>query len=165
MQETQEMWVQSLNWEDPLEEEMATHSSILAWKIPWAEEPGSLQPVGPQGVGHNWVTEHTYNMELKQSGIHNLNKNMLRKIEELNHSNVGCICARWEKNIWVWAEKFNTVEGPGKHLHPSGSVVCVAWKKYCLSPSKVFIDGKLPNVFQEGWIWVSCGILVLFLLS
>lgn len=104
-------------------------------------------------------------MELKQSGIHNLNKNMLRKIEELNHSNVGCICARWEKNIWVWAEKFNTVEGPGKHLHPSGSVVCVAWKKYCLSPSKVFIDGKLPNVFQEGWIWVSCEILVLFLLS
>lgn len=41
---------------------------------------------------------------------------MLRKIEELNHSNVGCTCARWEKNIWVWAEKFNMVEGPGKHV-------------------------------------------------
>jgi len=40
MQETQEMWVQSLVWEDPLEEEMAIHSSILAWEMPWTEEPG-----------------------------------------------------------------------------------------------------------------------------
>ena len=40
MQETQEIQVQSLGWEDPLEEEMATHASILAWKIPWTEEPG-----------------------------------------------------------------------------------------------------------------------------
>ena len=43
MQETQEMWVQSLGWEDPLEEEMATYSSILAWRIRWTEEPGGLQ--------------------------------------------------------------------------------------------------------------------------
>ena len=44
--------VRSLGWEDPLKEEMATHSSILAWKIPWMEEPGSLQSMGPQRVGH-----------------------------------------------------------------------------------------------------------------
>ena len=42
MQETQEMQVRSLNWEDPLEKEMATHSNILAWAIPWTEEPGNL---------------------------------------------------------------------------------------------------------------------------
>ena len=42
----QEMWVQSLDQEDPLEKEMATHSSILAWKIPWTEEPGRLQSMG-----------------------------------------------------------------------------------------------------------------------
>ena len=42
MQEMQEMWVRFLGWEDPLEEEMETHSSILAWKIPWTEEPGEL---------------------------------------------------------------------------------------------------------------------------
>ena len=42
------MWVQALGWEDTLEEEMATHSSILAWKIPWMEEPGRLQSMGPQ---------------------------------------------------------------------------------------------------------------------
>ena len=47
-QETQEMEFQSLGWNDPLEEEMATHSSILAWKIPWTEEPGRLQCMGLQ---------------------------------------------------------------------------------------------------------------------
>ena len=50
------MWetrVQSLGWEDLLEKEMATHSSILAWKIPWTEKPGRLQSMGSQRVGHN----------------------------------------------------------------------------------------------------------------
>ena len=47
----------SLGWEDPLKKEMATHSSLLAWEIPWTEEPGMLQRVGSQRVGHNWVTE------------------------------------------------------------------------------------------------------------
>ena len=58
MQETQEKRVLSLGWEVPLEEEMATHSSILAWKIPWTEEPGRLHSMGSQRVGHNLVTEH-----------------------------------------------------------------------------------------------------------
>ena len=53
IQETQDTWVRSLSWEDPPEEEMATHSSILTWKIPWAEEPGGLQSMGPQRVGHD----------------------------------------------------------------------------------------------------------------
>ena len=49
----QETWVQSLGQEDALEKEMATHSSTLAWKIPWMEEPGRLQSVGSQKVGHD----------------------------------------------------------------------------------------------------------------
>ena len=49
----QEAQVQSLGWEDPLEKEMATHSSILAWKISWTEEPGGLQSMGSQRVGHD----------------------------------------------------------------------------------------------------------------
>jgi len=53
----QKMGVWALGWEDPLEMEMATHFSILAWKIPWAEEAGGLQPMGLQGVGHDWGTE------------------------------------------------------------------------------------------------------------
>jgi len=50
------MWetqVRSLGWEDPLEKEMAAHSSIVAWKIPWTEEPGRLQSIGLQRVGHD----------------------------------------------------------------------------------------------------------------
>ena len=50
---TWETWVQSLGWEDLLEKEMATHSSILAWKIPWTEEPIRLQSMGLQRVGHD----------------------------------------------------------------------------------------------------------------
>ena len=50
MQETQ---VRSLGWEDPLEKGMATHPSVLAWRIPWTEEPGRLQSMGSQGVGHD----------------------------------------------------------------------------------------------------------------
>ena len=53
VQETLESWVQSLGWEDPLEEEMAMHSSILAGKIPWTEEPCWLQSNGSQRVGYN----------------------------------------------------------------------------------------------------------------
>ena len=49
----QATWVQSLGQEDPLEKEMATHSSMLAWKIPWTEEPDRLQSMGSQRVGHD----------------------------------------------------------------------------------------------------------------
>ena len=53
MQEMQETEVQSLGGEGPLEEDMATHSSILAWRVPWTEEPGGLQSVGSQRIGHD----------------------------------------------------------------------------------------------------------------
>jgi len=49
----QETWVRSLGWEDPLEKEVATHSSILAWRIPWTKEPGGLQSMGLHRVGHD----------------------------------------------------------------------------------------------------------------
>ena len=52
----QETWVRSLGWEDALEKGMVTHSSILAWRIPWTEQPGTLYPIGSQRVGHDWVT-------------------------------------------------------------------------------------------------------------
>ena len=57
MQEMQEIQVWFLSQEDLLQEEMATHSSILTWKIPWAEEPGGLQSMELQRVGHNLATK------------------------------------------------------------------------------------------------------------
>ena len=53
MQEMLEMWIRPLDWEDPLEKDMATHSGMLAWRIPWTEEPSGLQYIGSQRVGHN----------------------------------------------------------------------------------------------------------------
>ena len=49
----QETWVRPLSWEDPLEKGIATHASIIAWEIPWTEEPGGLQSTGSQRVGHD----------------------------------------------------------------------------------------------------------------
>ena len=54
----QETWVRPLGWEDPLEKEVATHSSTLAWRIPWREEPGGLQSMGLQRVGHDFTSLH-----------------------------------------------------------------------------------------------------------
>ena len=65
MQETQEMQVQSLGQEDPLEEEMATFSSILAWKTPWTEEPEGLQSMGLQRVRHNQATNNNSTHDLR----------------------------------------------------------------------------------------------------
>ena len=61
-----ETWVPSLGREDPLEREMATHSSILAWKIPWTEEPGRLQTIGLPRVGHDWATSLSLSMHLEE---------------------------------------------------------------------------------------------------
>ena len=63
MQETQEIWVQSLGQEDPLEREIATHSSILAWEIPWTEEPGRLQHIESQSQTLMEATSHRNLME------------------------------------------------------------------------------------------------------
>ena len=54
----QETWVRPLGQEDPLEEEMATHSSIPAWRIPWTEETGGLQSMGSQRIGYDWATNN-----------------------------------------------------------------------------------------------------------
>ena len=61
------MWetqVRALGWEDPLEEEMAIHSSTIAWKIPWTEGPGGLQSMGSQRVGHDWTTSCSHSSTL-----------------------------------------------------------------------------------------------------
>ena len=59
------MWVQSLGWEDPLEKEITTHSSNLAWEIPWTEEVGMLHSMGSQRLRHDLVTERTHILLLK----------------------------------------------------------------------------------------------------
>ena len=62
----QEMGIQSLGWEDFLEREMATHSSFLAWRIPWTQEPARPQRTGSQRVGHGWATKQQQPQELEE---------------------------------------------------------------------------------------------------
>ena len=64
----QETWLQSLGQKDPQEKEMATHSSILAWRMPWTEESSGLQSMGSQRVGHNWVTD-TFTLLMDGFGV------------------------------------------------------------------------------------------------
>ena len=70
----QETWVWSLGWEDPLEEDKATHSSILAWRISWTEDPGGLQSMGSQRVRHNWATKHSTTLGTQQNMRHFRNR-------------------------------------------------------------------------------------------
>ena len=62
-----ETWVRSLGREDPLEKEMATHSSIFAWRIPWTQELGGLQSTGSKRVGHDFTFTFTYEEHYKQN--------------------------------------------------------------------------------------------------
>ena len=68
-QETQEMWVQSLSWEDSLKEGTEIHSRVLAWEIPWTEEPGGLRSIELQRVRYAEATEHTHTHPLQNPPI------------------------------------------------------------------------------------------------
>ena len=61
--------VQSLGWEDLLKKEMEAHSNIPAWRIPWTEEPGRLQSMGSQRVGHNWATSHSFPQKFSEKNV------------------------------------------------------------------------------------------------
>ena len=92
----QEAWVQSLGWEDTLEKEMATCSSILAWKIPWTEEPMNLQR-----VGHNWVCTHcpAPNMGVEIS----LRDPAFSSVRYVPSSGIPALCGNCTSNFWVTA--------------------------------------------------------------
>ena len=84
----QETCVRSLGWEDPLEKEMTTHSSILAWKIPWTEEPSRLQSMGSQRVGHDSVT-NTFIISYIIKCIHTNMNDKFQKIQIKTRSLLG----------------------------------------------------------------------------
>ena len=107
------MWetrVQSLGWEDLLEKEMATHSSIPAWRIPWMEEPDRLQSMGSQRVGHDWVTSLSlsYKRDLQRalysSFCHVRTLPEVGNLEEVFHKNPGMLAP------WSWTSSFQNHE-------------------------------------------------------
>jgi len=105
MQETQ-VW--SPGWEDPLEKGMATHSSILAWRIPWTKEPGGLQSMRLQRAGHNWATNaHTPWWNIMES-VNRVCLGTLMRWHGLKASLRWCLCrgvieVRQQAIQWVWS--------------------------------------------------------------
>ena len=92
------MQVQSLGWEDPLEKGMVTHSSILAWRIPWTEESDGLQPIGLQGVGHFWndlASMHEW-WQRRINGIKT--KTHVHGTSKLQYIDVKC----WEREVLIY---------------------------------------------------------------
>ena len=109
-----ETWVQSLNWEDPLEKEMAMHSSTVAWKIPWTEEPGRLQSMGSQRVGHDWVTS--------------LSLSHLYLDEHIYISEIFLIYTDWIKLYFSLPFLYNMLE---EFFHLKEHVSVIISKDYC----------------------------------
>ena len=99
----QETRVQSLGWEDPLEKEMATHSSILAWKISWTEEPGGLQSMGSQRVGHDWVTY------IKYAVTAYLNKWNLKSNSSVQQPHFKCLITTYSQWLPYSVPKYVTI--------------------------------------------------------
>ena len=112
----QETWVLSLGQEDPLEEGMATHSSIFAWRISWTEEPGRLQFMGSERVGHDWSMNTSLQVDEK------LHSDLI--YFGYNAMYIGFLCVNlllslqiWYKLLWIvdWCEPQNRVS---TYTHP-----------------------------------------------
>ena len=105
------MRVWSLGWEDLLEKGMATHSSILAWRIPWTEEPGGLRSIGPQRVGHDWsdlahTHSITYIIYLVSCLVYSLVWHLFSKNYVILHYLIFWAPYQYSLDgidIWVWA--------------------------------------------------------------
>ena len=143
-----ETWLQSLSREDPLEKEMATHSSTLAWKIPWTEEPGRLQSMGSQRVGHDWVTllTHLFSEQLMVSNC------------QQYCSAIGChptgpspfpfLCI---KGHWIWIEGVISFETFVCHLL---GLLAFWWKSSFLAPTTCLsIYWLVMRQTEQAWAW------------
>ena len=100
----QEIWVQPLGWEDPLEMEIATHSSILAWEIPWTEEPGGLQSMESQRAGHNLMTKQQHSNRYDVLTLHGLDLYFSDDLLMLSTFSCTCwlfICLLWKKKMSI----------------------------------------------------------------
>ena len=157
-----EWWIWSLGREDPLVEEMATHSGILAWRIPWTEEPGGLQPMGSQRVGHDWAhSTHTQRLRpssptnMYQLGLYHPGWSFQPSLFELLLVCVVyhyIILSRWQapgtgrNNLSLHTHFLDATS----HGQGAWWVLCIQWRKWLVGLS----PRSICNIFS--WLEGSC---------
>ena len=143
------MWVQSQGQVPSLEEEMVTHISFLAWKIPWTEEPGGLQSIGSQRIRRDWVTEHMYDNEhiLKLMNLGKLQELVVdreawcaevHRVAKSRTRLSNCTELNWGFPWWLSGEQFSW---QWRKLQFDPWVRKIPWRKKW-KPTPVFLLGK-----------------------
>ena len=151
-----ETWVWSLGQEDPLEKEMAPHSSTLAWKIPWMEEPGGLQSMGSQRVRHDWVasvsiawkhaSQHPWDSPGKNTGVgcHFL----LRCVKVKSESEVAQSCLTHSDPM--------DCSPPGSSVHGIFQARVLEWDAIAFSSTSLIITNNKWQGCGEIWNLMHC---------
>ena len=154
----QETWVQPLGWQDPLEKGMAEHSSILAWRISWTEEPGELKSMGSQSVGYHWAT-NTFTLHIQVN--HWLREGHHRWV--FYFTNVG-------SNFFSWGERASGIASYWPHVvvlsmsHAYSlqnwwllqlSSFYLIWFKQVWKYPIFLLNFCLGFIFQSSWIFLK----------
>ena len=153
MQETQ---VRFLGGEDPLEKEMAIHSSTLAWKIPWTEEPGGLQSMGSQRVGHDWVTSLSPSLHIPPYGAHPVSRSFKFSPHFLFGKVTGHLVPRTWLALWL---KGYLPSNRRRGLRGEQTGLCRLWHLFIhpsmLSLMRSTVIKNLPHTWRQTWFLPS----------
>ena len=142
-----ENWVQSLDWEDPLEKEMATHASILAWRTPWTEEPGGLQSTGWQRVRHDWVTSLSLSFTTLVIAFFSRRKHLL--ISWLQSPSAVIFEPKKRKSVTVSIVSSSMC----CEVMCLDAMILIFWM---LNFKPAFSPSSVPGIFQARILWVGC---------
>ena len=151
----QETRVQSLGWEDPLEKEMATHSSTLPWKIPWTEEPGRLQATGLQRVGPNWATSLQLHFNYVQSyhrSWESLHRKLFSSVQSLSHVQLFVIprTAAHQASLSITNSQSSLKFMSIKSVMPSSHLILVVPFSSCLQSLPASESFPMSQLFAWG---------------
>ena len=157
----QEIWVRSLSWKDPLEKGMATHSSILAWLIRWTEEPGGLQSMDSQRVGHKWVTNIQFSCSVVSPSFQPNGLQHARPLWPLPTPGVysnSCPLSQWchptiSSSVVPYSSCFQSFPASG---FPMNRLVTSGGQSIGVSASASVLPMNIQDWFPFGWIgWIS----------
>ena len=174
MQKTCRTWVRSLGWEDPLEEEMTTHSSTLAWKISWTEERGRLQSMGSQRIGHDWAISLSLSLQQEKNIKNKENWNRILTFANNKHDNKQLARNFHEKVKMLVAQSCPTLCNPWTVARQAPLSIAFSRQEYCSGlpfppPGDLLDSGIKPTsltspeltgrFFSTSTTWETCEYL------